>query len=187
MEEGIEEGKMVGERGMRSRLTHARHILQTAPELSPAYVRALATLTEGDEDAPPQRSVTEEGFEDHCRPPSYDDIWGDRTVNPWKWTTDSTEPDTPGRRRRLGSGDWEAMRRGAEGGEESSSTRVPSREPVSEAVEPTLDRAQVTLMGIRRRALSGQDREASAAMERWRREESERVNRPFAAIGRGRA
>ena len=58
---------------------------------------------------------------------------------------------------------------------------------MSEAVEPTLDRAQVTLMGIRRRALSGQDREASAAMERWRREESERVNRPFAAIGRGRA
>ncbi|MCJ1433865.1 hypothetical protein MMC27_003230 [Xylographa pallens] len=179
------------------------HTLQTAPEFSPAYHRALAALTAEEDGPPPPRALTEDGLEDHCRPPSYECIAGDRTVNPWKWTTDSTEPDTPGRRRRLLEGDWRKMREwaGLVAGEGEVSSRglvMTVKDGVelmggggevvgeAEAVATTLRRGEGTMMGRARGAETGEEREARGERERRRRVESERVNAPFAGIGRGR-
>ncbi|MCJ1391480.1 hypothetical protein MMC18_004344 [Xylographa bjoerkii] len=157
---------------LASRRLHAIHVLQTAPEDSPAYARALATL---DGDGAPARTLAEEGLEDHARPPSYEAIWGDRTVNPKKWTTSSTEPDTPGDMRRITKGDlrrmaeWAGVRCGERAGEEMEGGGRGGRGGASP-----------------RSAETAEQREARGRMESQRRAESERVNAPFAPIGRGR-
>ncbi|MCJ1399169.1 hypothetical protein MMC11_002371 [Xylographa trunciseda] len=131
---------------LASRRQHALHTLQTAPEDSAAYARALGLLDVDAGGAPPARALQEEGLEDDARPPSYEHIGGDRTVNPWKWTTSSREEEVSGGLRRL----WRMGGRGEWGGGENGGWGRGGR------------------------------------MERRRREESERVNRPFTGRGRER-